>query len=108
MRIHINLSEDLVREIDEIAGKGNRSEYIANAAKEMARRERLLKTIREGAGILSADDYPHWATPEKVNAWLKDLRETPSLREDPIDRVSPGRERSHMVAEGPEEHYRTS
>jgi hypothetical protein len=108
MRIHINLDEELVREIDEVAGKGNRSEYIASAAANAVKRDRRVRLINEGAGILSERDYPYWSTPEKVNEWLRDLRETPSIREDPIDRIPLGRERVDRVAERPTRPYRVS
>ena len=101
MRIHLNLPEDLVDQIDELAGKGKRSEYIAEAVAERARRDRLVKVIEEGAGALKDMDIPHWETPEKTDAWLRELRDTPSIREDPIERVLAGRKRADRLAKGP-------
>jgi predicted transcriptional regulator len=105
MRVHITLADDLVREIDEIAGKGKRSEYIAEAVSTAVRRARQRRAIEEGAGMLSDEDYPYWSTPEKIADWLRDLRETPSIRRDPFDRVSSGHERSDRVAERPAQEY---
>jgi hypothetical protein len=108
MRIHINLSEELVAEIDDIAGKGKRSEYIEEAARKAARRDLLLRTINEGAGILSDEDYPHWSTTEKVIEWVRDLRDTPSIRRDPIEGIPDRFERLDRVAERPETEYGTT
>jgi len=100
MRVHITLADELVREIDEIAGKGKRSEYIAEAVSAAVRRDKRVRIAREGAGILSDEDYPHFSTEEKIAAWFKELRETPSIRRDPIDEVPPGRERRDGLAKG--------
>jgi len=80
MRTHVVLPDELVDEIDEMVGKRNRSRFLTEAATEILRRERLRRAIRDGAGILSDEDYPEWSTPEKVADWLRELRETPSIR----------------------------
>jgi Arc/MetJ-type ribon-helix-helix transcriptional regulator len=80
MRTHVVLPDELVEEIDEMVGKRNRSRFLTEAATEILRRERLRRAIRDGAGILSDEDYPEWSTPEKVADWLRKLRETPSIR----------------------------
>lgn len=98
IRIHLTLPEDTVRKIDELVGPRQRSRYIADAAKEMARRDLLLKAIEEGAGILDPKDYPHWSTSEKVTQWVRDLRDTPSIRRDPIERVLTGLKRTDQLA----------
>jgi Arc/MetJ-type ribon-helix-helix transcriptional regulator len=100
VRIHINLPEDLVRDIDLLAGKGNRSDYIAELIRSEIRARKVQWAIEKGAGILSDEDYPHFSTPEKIAAWFKELRETPSLRKDPIDEVLAGLERGDELAQG--------
>ena len=108
MRIHLNLPDELVRDIDEIAGKGKRSEYIADLVSSEVRGRKLEAVIARGAGVLKDEDYPHWSTPEKVAEWLRDLRETPSIRRDPIEGIPLGLERLDRVAEGPASRYRTA
>ena len=81
MRIHVVLPEELVRGVDELVGKRGRSRFIAEATRERLQRERLLKALQEGAGMLDPKKYPYWSTPEKVAQWVHDLRRTPSLRE---------------------------
>ena len=29
---------------------------------------------RETAGSLAAEDYPEWETPEKISAWVREMR----------------------------------
>ena len=87
MRTHLVLPDDLVKGVDALVGKRKRSQFIAEAAREKLRKERLLKAIREGAGILDPKKYPYWATPEKVVEWVRALRQTPSIRERGLVKV---------------------
>ncbi len=74
MRTHLVLSEEIVREIDALVGKRRRSRFVEDAVRDKLKRESLLKTLKETAGILSAEDYPEWATTEDVAAWVHRLR----------------------------------
>jgi hypothetical protein len=86
MRAHLVLPDELVKEVDNLVGKRNRSRFIVEAARERLRRERLSKAIREGAGILDPKKYPHWSTPDKIDSWVRELRETPSSYDKRIAR----------------------
>ena len=97
-RVHVVIPDEILKDVDALAGKGKRSEYIAEAARIVARRDRLVKAIEEGAGILSDEKYPYWSTPEKVARWLRDLRDTPSIRRDPLAEVLAGRQRGDRLA----------
>ena len=98
MRTHVVLPDDLVRAIDDLVGTRKRSTFIAETMEERVRRERQLKAIRDGAGILDAERYAHWSTSEKVAAWIRDLRDTPSIRRDPLDEVLAGLKRPDRTA----------
>jgi hypothetical protein len=74
-RIHIVLPKAIVKEIDELVGPRKRSEFIANTIENQLIRERQLKAIEQTAGILKAEDYPEWSTPEKVSAWVRRSRQ---------------------------------
>src|SRR5436309_14542079 len=89
-------------------GKRKRSRFIAATLEVRLRRERLGKTIREGAGILDPKNYPHWSTSEKVAEWIRDLRDTPSIRRDPVDEVLAGFKRSDRLAKRPRAGTRAS
>lgn len=99
MRIHINLPEDLIRKIDELAGSGRRSEYIANVLEAEVRSARLRETIRKGSGILKEEDYPHWSTPEEIAAWVREARSIPSSAERNRGELPTGHHRTYRVAE---------
>lgn len=75
VRTHLLLSEELLAEIDALVGKRRRSRFVEEAARDKLKREKLLKALRETAGIISADDYPEWATTEDVAAWVRRLRQ---------------------------------
>jgi predicted transcriptional regulator len=87
VRTNLMLPEELVKEVDRIAGPRNRSRFFAEAAAARLKRERLRIAIRESAGIARAEDYPYWATSEDVVEWVRALRaeETshPPVAEDP-------------------------
>jgi metal-responsive CopG/Arc/MetJ family transcriptional regulator len=80
MRTHVVLPDKLIEDVDKLVGKRNRSRFISEVVEERLRREGLRRAIEKGAGILSDEDYPEWSTTEKIAEWLRDLRETPSIR----------------------------
>lgn len=41
---------------------------------EDARKKALLATLRRTADSISAEDHPEGATPEKVAAWVREMR----------------------------------
>ena len=76
VRIATNLSlpEDLVRQLDEVAGKGNRSAFVEEVVRKAVKREQLRLAFERSAGILKGEDYPYWSTPEKVVEWVREAR----------------------------------
>jgi len=100
MRTHVVLPDELVEGVDALVGERGRSRFIAEATAEKLRKERLMKAIREGAGILDPKKYPHWSTPEKIDRWVRELRETPSsydkrvARDKKRGRISPRHKRA--------------
>jgi metal-responsive CopG/Arc/MetJ family transcriptional regulator len=77
MRVHINLDEDLVEEIDEMAGPRGRSSFIAEAVAAKVDQERRWRKIRSAFGTISDEGHP-WDEAEDVAKWVHDSR-----REDP-------------------------
>ncbi len=51
-----------------------RSAYIAEAVEARLRRDRLREVVARTAGVLRAEDYPEWSTPDKVVAWVRARR----------------------------------
>jgi hypothetical protein len=74
VRTNLMLPEDLVAEVDRVAGPRNRSRYVAEAVAARLRRDRLKETWDRSFGILAAEDYLHWATSEMVVEWVRALR----------------------------------
>lgn len=71
-RAHIVLPEDLVREIDEIAGSRGRSAFLAELARREIKRRRLLKVFERAEPIWKDEDHPelHGGAAE----WVRELR----------------------------------
>ena len=74
MATNLSLPPDLVAEVDAVAGKRNRSAFVEDAVRRKLRRERLRQAIERTAGAWKAEDYPEFATSEKVVEWVRALR----------------------------------
>ena len=73
-RTNLLLPDDLVREVDRVAGPRGRSRYVAEAVEHQLRRDRLRKAFESTFGALDPADHPEWSTPEKVEAWVRERR----------------------------------
>lgn len=71
-RTNLTLPEELIREVDEIAGPRGRSRYVAEAVAQRVKRDRLRQAIEATAGIFRGT--PDEMTPEQVSAWVEGLR----------------------------------
>ena len=71
---NLTLPPDLVAQVDEIAGPRGRSRFVEEAVRRELRRERLREALERTAGVLKAEDYPEWATSEKVVEWVRAQR----------------------------------
>ena len=79
-RAHIILPEDLLAEVDRVAGKRKRSHFVESAIREKLSREALSAALRESAGAIDLESYPEWKTPERVSAWVRSLRREDDVR----------------------------
>ena len=71
-RTNLTLPEELMREVDELAGPRGRSRYVAEAVAQRVKRDRLGKAIRESAGVMKGK--PGSMTPEEVTQWVASMR----------------------------------
>jgi predicted transcriptional regulator len=71
-RTNVTLPQDLLKQVDEIAGPRGRSRYVAQAVAQRVKRDRLGKAIRETAGIMVGK--PGWMSPDEVVRWVDELR----------------------------------
>ena len=89
VRTNLLLPVDLVKELDLVAGPRNRSRFVADAVRYRLRREKLRLAWSKSFGVLKAEDYPHWATSEKVVEWVREMRaEETDPGPDPISTPS--------------------
>jgi len=73
-RTNLLLPEELVREVDRVAGPRGRSRYVAEAVQRQLRRDRLRQAFESTFGALNPADYPEWSSPENVVAWVRERR----------------------------------
>ena len=71
-RTNLTLPEELMQEVDDLAGPRGRSRYVAEAVAQRVKRDRLGKAIRETAGIMKGK--PGAMTPDQVTEWVAFLR----------------------------------
>lgn len=72
-RTNLTLPEDLIREVDAIAGPRGRSRYVADAVAQRVKRDRLRRAIDASFGSL----VPKGGRPmtrEEVSALVEELR----------------------------------
>lgn len=74
METNIVLSEDLVKEVDRVAGRRKRNEFIEAAVKTRLEREAELAALREAVRRFKGDGAPWWSTPELTDEWLQATR----------------------------------
>ena len=68
MRLHININDEMAKEIDEIAGPRGRSKYIRDAIEAKVEVDRRVAARRRLVG--SAPDFAPWMTAE----WISENR----------------------------------
>ena len=57
-RAHIVIPEDLAAEIDEVAGKRGRSQFLIESARREIGRRRMIRAISQAAGAWKDGDHP--------------------------------------------------
>ena len=75
MRVHIILEDELVRDVDELAGPRGRTQFMADAIRRTVEEERRWRAIKRAAGGI-ADHGHDWD--DDPAAWVRAQR-----REDP-------------------------
>lgn len=74
VRTNLLLPKELVDEVDRFAGERGRSRYVAEALRARLKRDRLKEAIAQTSGVWTADEYPEFATSEKVVEWVRARR----------------------------------
>jgi hypothetical protein len=91
MRTHISLPEDLVAEVDELAGPRGRSKFVEEAVRMKVVNERQRRMLKKLASLppLDPEKYPYWRTPQDVSRWVRESRQLDTDRLEEKLRRSP-------------------
>lgn len=72
-RTNVTLPEELMRQVDELAGPRGRSAFVAEAVAARVKRERLRKALDNLRGVTVGT--PSYMTPEEAYRWVREQRE---------------------------------
>ena len=72
-RAHVWLPDDLLREIDAIAGSRGRSAFLVETAREAVKRRKLLAFLESDEVAWKDEDHPELANGS--GAWVRALRQ---------------------------------
>ena len=72
LRTNLTLPEDLMSEVDEVAGPRGRSRYVADAVSQRLKRDRLRRALEASAGVFLGTQYQ--MSREQVTEWIENLR----------------------------------
>ncbi|MFQ6090752.1 MAG: CopG family ribbon-helix-helix protein [Candidatus Bipolaricaulia bacterium] len=79
-RTNVMLPEELLEEIDRVAGKRKRSRFIAEAIEEKLARVRFEEALAQAAGAWSDENHPELKTQEDINRYLERVRRSTDER----------------------------
>ena len=72
-RTNVTLPEELLREVDELAGPRGRSQFVADAVTWKVKRERLRRALDAARG--SWVGTASYMTPDEAYRWVRSMRE---------------------------------
>lgn len=79
-RTNIILPEELVEEVDRVAGKRKRSWFIAQAIQGKLAKIKFEQALAQAAGAWSDENHPDLRTQADINRYLKRVRQTTNER----------------------------
>jgi metal-responsive CopG/Arc/MetJ family transcriptional regulator len=77
-RTHVVMSDEVLKAVDEVAGKRGRSRFLEEAAREKLERLELAESLEATAGIARARSYRHWRDRSAAATWVRKTRRTES------------------------------
>jgi metal-responsive CopG/Arc/MetJ family transcriptional regulator len=83
-KAHLVIPQDILEEVDQIAGKRKRSLFIAEATREKLQRERFLRILDETQGAWSDKNHPDLKTSRDVEQFVRDKRQSYRKRQKRI------------------------
>jgi len=73
-KAHLVFPEEILKEVDQIAGKRRRNLFIVEATQEKLERERFLKALEETKGVWTANRHPELKTKRDLEMYLREKR----------------------------------
>ena len=77
-RAHVVMSDEVLKAIDEVVGKRERSRFLEEAATEKLERLALVESLEATAGIARGNAYRHWRDRTAAVDWVRKTRSTES------------------------------
>lgn len=74
IKTHIAIPEDILAEVDQVAGKRRRSLFIAEAAREKLERTRFLKVLETTGGAWSDKMHPELKAAGDGESYVREKR----------------------------------
>jgi hypothetical protein len=75
VKTHLAIPEDILAEVDQVAGKRRRSLFIAEATREKLERERFLKVLEATGGAWSDKKHPELKAARDVETYVREKRQ---------------------------------
>ena len=72
-RTNVTIPEELLRQVDELAGKRGRSQFVADAVAHKVKRERLRRALDAARAVYVGT--PSYMTPDEAYRWVRSMRE---------------------------------
>jgi len=72
-RTNVTLPEELMREVDGLAGPRGRSQFVADAVAFKVKRERLRRALDASRGVFVGGR--NHMTPDEAYRWVRSMRE---------------------------------
>ena len=76
IKAHLVFPQNILEEVDQIAGKRKRSLFIVKATQEKLERERFLKTLDETEGAWTDKHHAELRTERDMGKYLREKRST--------------------------------
>ena len=74
VKAHLVFPQELLAEVDKIAGKRKRSLFIVEATLEKLQRERFLRVLEKTKGSWTDKAHPELASPRDVDLFVREKR----------------------------------
>lgn len=74
-KAHVIINEDILNEIDRVAGRRKRSFFIEQATREKLERGKFLKALEETTGAWSDKRHPELKTSKDLEQYVKEKRQ---------------------------------